>query len=376
MNTADSAGPASGRVLIVDDDVRNRELLRELLAAQGHEVTEAENGEAALALVAPAAPHVILLDVMMPGMDGFEVCRRLKDDPATAAIPVLLVTALQERDDRLRGIEAGANDFLTKPIDTREVILRTRNAVHAKRLYDRVQEALERLQALERLRDNLIHMIVHDMRSPLMSVFGNLELLQMDLGDRLEEKEKQGLEDAMDAARKLTEMVTSLLDVNKLESGQMPLHRASCRLDRVAGDAVRLLGGILRRSPAVIEAPADGGAVSCDPALLQRVFSNLLGNAAKYSPEGRPIRVVITSAAGAVRVEVTDEGPGIPSAYHARIFEKFGQVEPGGARGQYSTGLGLTFCKLVVEAHGGQIGVDSEPGRGSTFWFVLPAPSA
>lgn len=140
----------TGHVLVVDDEENNRELLRDLLEEQGHQVTEAENGEQALERVKKAPPEVILLDVMMPGMDGFEVCRRLKADPETAPIPILLVTSLTGRSDRLTGIEAGANDFISKPIDTQDVLLRVRNAVYTRHLYNTVQENYEKVQKLEK----------------------------------------------------------------------------------------------------------------------------------------------------------------------------------------------------------------------------------
>jgi len=140
----------TGHVLVVDDEEKNRELLRDLVEEQGHQVTEAENGEQALERVKKALPDVILLDVMMPGMDGFEVCRRLKDNPETAPIPILLVTSLTERSERLTGIEAGANDFISKPIDTQDVLLRVRNAVYTRHLYNTVQENYERVQKLEK----------------------------------------------------------------------------------------------------------------------------------------------------------------------------------------------------------------------------------
>lgn len=363
---------AVGRVLVVDDEVCNRELLRDLLETQGYFVAEAEGGREALMLATQVMPHVILLDVMMPGMDGFEVCRQLKASAETAPIPVLMVTALDERDDRLRGIEAGASDFLAKPIDSQDIMLRTRNAVYAKQLYDRVQESYRKLQDLEQLRDGLVHMVVHDMRSPLMGITGNLEILETCVIDSLAEEDKVCLKDALGAARRLVEMVSSMLDVSRLESGQMPLQLESCTLRQVAAEAVKLLGGVLRDTPVVVDAPQDGGTSTFDPAVIRRVFFNLLGNAAKYSPKGCEIKLSIKHEADAVRVSVSDQGPGIPRELHARIFEKFGQVEGDVRNKGYSTGLGLTFCKLAVEQHGGQIGVESQPGCGSTFWFTLP----
>ena len=371
MNSPNNAG-IKGRVLVVDDEAHNRELLHDLLEAQGHTVTEAENSDAAMAMVAQTAPHAVLLDVMMPGTNGFEVCRRLKADPATAAIPVLLVTALREREDRLQGIEAGANDFLTKPIDTREVVLRTRNAIYTKQLYDQVQETLKQLQNAERLRDNLTHMIVHDMRSLLTSIYGNLQLL--DLGDGKNEagSDQQSIAGALTSSRTLIEMVSSLLDVSRLEAGQMPLRRENCALLQVTQAAVNLLGGLLHKTPVVFATPNPVAPVSCDKGLIQRVVSNLVTNAANYSPAGCPITLTLQQLAGQVKVSVSDQGQGISPEYHTKIFEKFGQVENGRQGKAYSSGLGLTFCKLAVEAHGGQIGLDSAVGKGSTFWFTLP----
>ena len=371
MNPQNSTG-IKGRVLVVDDEAQNRELLRDLLEAQGHTVTEAENSVAALTLITQTAPHAVLLDVMMPGINGFEVCRRLKADPATAPIPVLLVTALRERADRLQGIEAGANDFLTKPIDTREVVLRTRNAIYTKQLYDQVQATLQQLQQLERLRDNLTHMIVHDMRSLLTSIYGNLQLVGMDVGQNGGASDKQCIAGALTSSRTLIEMVSSLLDVSRLEAGQMPLRRETCDLQQVTQEAVNLLGGLLHKTPLVFETPAPVAAVSCDKGLIQRVISNLVSNAANYSPSGCPLTITLQQLAETVKVSVKDQGQGIPPEYHVKIFEKFGQVEDGRHGKAYSSGLGLTFCKLAVEAHGGQIGVDSAVGKGSTFWFTLP----
>jgi CheY-like chemotaxis protein len=271
---------AVGRVLVVDDEVCNRELLRDLLETQGYFVAEAESGREALMLATQVMPHVILLDVMMPGMDGFEVCRQLKASAETAPIPVLMVTALDERDDRLRGIEAGASDFLAMRIDSQDILLRTRNAVYAKQLYDRVQESYRKLQDLEQLRDGLVHMVVHDMRSPLMGITGNLEILETCVIDSLAEEDKVCLKDALGAARRLVEMVSSMLDVSRLETGQMPLQLESCTLRQVAAEAVKLLGGVLRDTPVVVDAPQDGGTSTFDPAVIRRVFFNLLGNAA------------------------------------------------------------------------------------------------
>ena len=152
----------TGCILVVDDEQRNRRLLRQLLEAEGHRVSEAADGEAAIECVDQSPPDVILLDLSMPKMDGFEVCRRLKQSPATEHIPILLISALTEREDRLRGIEAGADDFIAKPIDRQEVLLRVRNAVHRQHLYAELQSKYKELKAMAELRDSLTSMINAD----------------------------------------------------------------------------------------------------------------------------------------------------------------------------------------------------------------------
>lgn len=363
-----------GRVLVVDDDPKNRRLLNDLLRARGHEVVEAPSGEEALRQVSETPPDVVLLDIMMPGMDGIEMCRRIKDNPATSHIPVLLVTALSERSDRIRGIEAGANDFLTKPIDTRDVVLRVRNAVHLHHLHNRLQQSCEQLRNMEKLRDNLMHLIVHDMKTPITTIAGYLELLFLE-GKNLSETLQEYVEAARSATQRLLRMATTLLDLSRLEENKMPLAIRPCDVKGAARKAFEEVGILAREKAIRFEFPAESFMAECDAELLGRVFTNLFENAIKFVPSGGLVRMALREDRGWVRVEVRDNGPGIPAEHHARIFEKFGQVELRKAGKMYSAGLGLAFCKLAVEAHGGGIGVESEVGRGSTFWFTLPHKS-
>ena len=362
----------AGHILVVDDEPKNRLLLCELLELYGHLVTEAADGEQALQEVSNDAPDVILLDVMMPGLDGLEVCRRLKADPSTAPIPILMITSLTAQEDRHRGIDAGANDFLSKPIDRRDVLLRVRNAIYTKRLFDQLQDSYEELRELEAMRDSLVHMIVHDMRSPLTAMHGYLELLEMMDGDGLSDKGADFLHQVRNSTDTLIEMVSDLLDVNKMESGEMPLSPEECDLAALAREATSKLSSLKGARVLSVHAPEEAEIVKCDPGLILRVIQNLLGNALKFTPDGGSVQAAIRPGEESVRVVVQDTGPGVPPEYHEKIFEKFGQVEMREQKQKHSTGLGLTFCKLAVEAHGGQIGVDSEVDKGSTFWFELP----
>jgi signal transduction histidine kinase len=362
----------TGRVLIVDDQEANRLLLRDLLESQGHEVAEAVDGLDALQRVADAAPDVVLLDVGMPGIDGFEVCRRLKAAPATASIPVLLVTALSQRDQRLLGIGAGANDYITKPIDKSDLGLRVRNAIRMRQLYMEIEGQYRRLEKLELLRDSLVHMIVHDLRSPLAAIRAYLDLMKMDGEGKLGPELTESIDEARKVAVDMTEMVSDLLDVSRLEAGRMPLELSQIDLGALATEVAAAIGGATNRVAVRVEASADHARVNGDASVIRRVINNLVGNAVKLSPASSQVVLLVQGNGTEARVSVSDRGPGIPPEYHEKIFEKFGQVEAARQGTKHSSGLGLTFCKFAVEAHGGRIGLESAVGRGSTFWFVLP----
>jgi signal transduction histidine kinase len=362
----------TGRVLIVDDQEANRLLLRDLLESQGHEVAEAVDGLDALQRVADAAPDVVLLDVGMPGIDGFEVCRRLKAAPATASIPVLLVTALSQRDQRLLGIGAGANDYITKPIDKSDLGLRVRNAIRMRQLHMEIEGQYRRLEKLELLRDSLVHMIVHDLRSPLAAIRAYLDLMKMDGEGKLGPELTESIDEARKVAVDMTEMVSDLLDVSRLEAGRMPLELSQVDLGALATEVAAAIGGATNRVAVRVEASADHARVNGDASVIRRVINNLVGNAVKLSPASSQVVLLVQGNGTEARVSVSDRGPGIPPEYHEKIFEKFGQVEAARQGTKHSSGLGLTFCKFAVEAHGGRIGLESAVGRGSTFWFVLP----
>ena len=376
QQSSPGAPQVAGKVLVVDDQEPNRLLLTEILGFSGHQTVEATTGPEAIAKVAECEPDLVLLDVHMPGMDGFEVCRRLRGNPATASLPIILVTSLDHREHRLIGIAAGANDYLTKPIDRTDLILRVRNALYMHRLHQEVAEQYRTLRKLEEQRDNLVHMIAHDLRTPLTGITAYLELAENKLAKLGRQDVLHDLKEARESAWLLTEMVSDMLDVSRLEAGAMPLRREAVDLRTVVRDAI---AGV-RWAAAGVEIdfpePAEGVSAFADPTVIRRVTANLVGNAAKYTPKQERVRVELCSRNAGPVVRVIDRGPGIPPEYHDQIFEKFGQVEEGVRVPGRSTGLGLTFCRLAIEAHGGRIGLESAVGAGSTFWFELPTSNS
>lgn len=359
-----------GSVLVVDDSELNRELLRGVLEAKGFIVRTADAGsEELIARIRSEPPDVVLLDVMMPGINGIELCRRLKLDPATAHLPVLLVTSLSDRSARLHGIAAGANEFLVKPIDTQDVVLRVRNALRTKRLMDDLKETLERLRLSESMRDNLVHMLVHDLRTPLFAIQSYLEPLHGGDAGRIgaDPELREDVHKAFTVASAMLEMIGTILDVSRIEAGSMPLALEVVDLAALAREAADTIDP--RAFGARLSLPGPGVEAWCDRTLVRRVFTNLIGNALKHAGSGRLIEVRAERGIGGVTAAVVDHGAGVGPEAAARIFEKFGSQDPSK---RHSTGLGLPFCKLAVEAHGGRIGVESAPGAGSRFWFTLP----
>ncbi|MEI6783783.1 MAG: hybrid sensor histidine kinase/response regulator [Verrucomicrobiota bacterium] len=360
------------RIMIVDDTPQNLDLLETMLIKQGCEVFALPDGEMALQAAVRNPPHLILLDILMPGLDGYEVCTRLKADPQLKHIPVVFLSALNEPWDKVRAFQVGGVDYISKPFQLEEVAARVHSHLELSSQRRELQGNYERLRELERLRDGLVHMLVHDLRSPLTGIRMGLESARglLPPGDPTLASMVGA---ALASANSMTEMITQLLDVSRLEAGQMPLHRTAGDLVALARSAQDLL-----RTQAETRrlrlTPAEAIIANYDPNLLRRVLNNLLGNALKFTLPNGEVSLGISREAGQVRVTVADNGPGIPPAFHQKIFTLFGQVES--RKSGVGTGLGLAFCKLAVEAHGGRIGVESVPGQGSTFWFTLPLDPA
>ena len=366
-------------IMIVDDTTANLQLLGGMLKDSDYKVRPVTSGALALEAARRLPPDLILLDINMPGMNGYEVCEQLKADPALACIPVIFLSALSETEDKIRAFQAGGVDYITKPFQFEEVHARVECQLNLRRLRQdlelqnaELEKTNQRLHESEALRDSLVHMIVHDMRSPLTVQMGFLELLTTSASTPLGEREASWVAAAYETSFKLTNMVSSLLDISRMEAGKMPVHRQLCDVRRIARTAIDFYRPLIGRrecSLAGAEAPV---MADCDPALIQRVIENILGNALKFTSQTGSVRIAVTQSGNEVRVAITDNGPGIAPEHHESIFTKFGQA--GAQKRTHSTGVGLAFCKMAVEANEGNIGVESEPGKGSTFWFTLKNP--
>lgn len=361
-----------GNILVVDDTPANLKLLSEMLESCGYEVRPAPDGPLALRAAASEPPDLILLDISMPEMDGYEVCTRLKEQDELKNIPVIFISALAETLDKVKAFGVGGVDYVTKPFQFEEVQARVEAHLSLRRLRVDLERRYEELQQLREAQDNLTRMIVHDMGSPLFGVMGCLDLLEPSANTKLNEEEQEYVSEAQRSTSTLLEMVQALRDVIQLETGEMPLNVRDAELGAIVDAALETLGALAAGRKLEVDKPHVPVPVRCDPSIIRRVVANLVANALNVTPKQGTVRVALSNEDNAPTASVKDAGPGIPAEFREKVFEKFGQVEVHQQRKKYSTGLGLTFCKLAIEAHGGTIGVESELGKGSEFWFELP----
>ena len=366
-------------ILVVDDTPANLQLLSGMLKEAGHRVRVVPSGTLALTSAMNRVPDLILLDINMPDLDGYEVCRRLKANSALSGVPVLFISALSEPLDKVKAFSSGGVDYVTKPFQLEEVMARVRTHLEHRRLQRELEERAlelegrnEALRRSEKLRENLLHMIVHDMRTPLSGLLASLQFLEDEAAPKLQTESQDDLKRAVTAAGRLAQMIADMLDINRFEAGKLELDVKPSSVALLFERSLESLAGLVKGRHLRVAVPAELELFG-DLEFVRRVIVNLVGNALKFTPRDGGIELGATALEGRVRVTVKDEGPGIDVRHHARIFEKFGQVNARMEGGLPSIGLGLAFCKLAVEAHGGRIGVESTPGLGSTFWFELPS---
>jgi two-component system sensor histidine kinase/response regulator len=373
----------SGPLVLVADDVpANVELLFDQLHTLGYRTVGAYDGPSALAACFDHHPDLCILDVSMPAGDlgvdtrstGFEVCRRIKRDPRTSRIPVIFVTAMNDTSDRVRGIEAGGDDFLTKPHNRLVLGARVRSLLKLKAATDALESSYRKLRELEKVRDDLMKMIVHDLKSPLTSVLATLELLGDGAFGSLTDEQKRAVGEAEGKSEDLLALIEDILEVARIEE-------AAVKVTPEPIAPLALLSELMHEwrhrfqqegTKATVRVDDDTPIFHADKILLKRVFSNLIQNAVTHSSREVELTITARQAGDSVLFTFTDNGPGIPPEYHEVIFRKFGQVASGVTPRVRSSGLGLTFCKLVVDLHGGMIWVRSKEGEGSAFHVQLP----
>ena len=380
----DTALPPNAPLILVADDVSaNVELLFDQLHVLGFRAIAAWDGPSALSACFEHRPDLCILDVSMPAGDlgvddrstGFEVCRRIKRDPRTKSIPVIFVTALNDTTDRVKAIEAGGDDFLTKPHNRLVLGARVRSLLKLKAATDSLEDTLRKLREVEKMRDDLMKMIVHDLKTPLTSVLATMEMLADGDFGTLNEQQRKMLGDAESKAEDLLALIGDLLEVSRIEEATVTLESQPIAPAALLNEVTHEWDIRFQQegASATVDVSDDAPVFEADKALLKRVLGNLVQNALTHSATAVKLQLSARRDGEGILFTVADNGPGIPPEYHEVIFRKFERVKNPNMPRTRSSGLGLAFCKLVVEAHGGRIWVQSAgEGKGSAFHFALP----
>ncbi len=362
------------RILIVDDERHNRQLLEIMLTPEGFVLLTASSGEEALAMVAQHPPDLILLDVMMPGMDGYQVASRIKSDIATRNIPVIMVTALSDHASRMHGLDAGAEEFLSKPVDRAELVARVRNLSSLKTRDDGKYTALAEQSSFK---DEFLSHVSHELRSPLTAIKQFTSILLGGLAGELNHEQREYQKIVLRNIEQLQAMIDDLLEVTRLESGKLTIAAEQVSLPDAVFDAINtLLGTALAKGVKVTsDLPPDLPSVRADRTRVRQVLIILLDNAIKFSADRAVVSVhvrLFPADSGFVLIEISDTGCGISPDMTGRIFERLYQVVSSAQTSRKGLGLGLYICKELVTRQRGDIWVQSQPQRGSTFSFTLP----
>jgi signal transduction histidine kinase len=352
-------------ILVVDDAPDNLRLLAYILTQRGYKVQPARDGLMALSSAQTTPPDLILLDIMMPDVDGFKVCEQLKADERTHGIPVIFVTALQETLDKVTAFSAGGVDYITKPFQAEEVLARVETHLALRRTQKKLQEQMAESDAFA-------HTVAHDLKNPLAPIIGYAEELQANY-TVMSGKE---IQECLDGIVRNGRMMNNIIDELLLLAGVRKMEVKMTRLDMtsIVAQAQQRLEDMIKKSQAEIVLPdASTWPVALGYApWVEEVWTNYLSNGIKFG--GKPPRLELGAtrqAEGTIRFWVHDNGAGLGPAAQAQLFTPFTRLETR-VRGH---GLGLSIVKRIVEKLGGEVGVESEsiPGRGSTFSFTLPA---
>jgi signal transduction histidine kinase len=351
-------GEALPKLLVVDDDERNRALLRACLQHPSVSILEADSGEAALELFGREGADLVLLDVMMPGIDGYETTRRIKQAAGDSFLPVILITALTDQESLLRGLHSGADEFLTKPINTQELSIRVRNLLALRVKEQTLRGRNLSMLELMRFRDEMSALLVHDLKGPTAVVQMCLELLGRELkGDP---NTSETLSDALSATQRITRIVSNMLDLVRLESERLVLQTQATRPGALLSSVAEMRAPLTRKRTVKVDLEVDDKlVVEADVDLLTRVIENIFDNSLRHVPQGGHILLGTRAREDSAILLIGNDGPPVQPEMRQAIFEKWNQGADPASRP--NLGLGLYFCRLAMEAHGGRIWVVDQP---------------
>jgi signal transduction histidine kinase len=385
--------PSKPKVLIVDDSSETLQILMDILK-RDYAVIVATNGKKALQLATKVPiPDLILLDVVMPEMDGYEVCRQLKANPNTDMIPVIFLTALEDGGDETRGFELGAIDYITKPVSHSVIKARLKSHLALIQLNEQLQQTNQALVEANRVKAQFLANISHELRTPLNAILGLSQSLQQEILGALTQRQRQLIQTIENSGQHLLELINDILEVSKISSGQVELNLNPTSISDLCQDSLSFVHELSRQKNIQLtsEIPPDLKEITVDQRRIRQALINLLSNAVKFTPEAGSVCLKAAVGQGKnwrgqatvseslqsqniplVVFQVSDTGIGIAADKIPQLVEPFIQVDNSLTREYTGTGLGLTLVKQITQLHGGWLEVDSEPGVGSSFTIALP----
>lgn len=366
-------------ILVVDDTPINRNILEHLLMRQGHTVHTAENGRQALDALHAHSFDLILLDIMMPVMNGYQVLEHIQSDPTLSYIPVVVISAVDDIESAARCIELGAEDYLFKPFNPMLLNARVRSSLAKKRLYDQEQAAAAALKTANEMKSEFVALVSHELKNPITAIRGYADTMLLPALGQLSAAHR----DCLRSIRGLTDVMITLLgdlnDISQIEAGCLRLERTPTELSDVIEAALQAIRGRIaaKRQQLIIETPASLPPVDADPTRLVQILINLISNASKYTGEEGGITISATRCeSDTVEIAVRDTGIGMSREDQHRVFERFFRAADEHTRKEPGTGLGLHITRFLVELHGGRIWFESKSNVGTSFYFTLPLAEA
>ncbi|HIK18686.1 MAG TPA: response regulator [Leptolyngbyaceae cyanobacterium M33_DOE_097] len=356
-------------ILIVDDTPDNLRVLSAMLTNQGYEVRKALNGQRAISSVQLEPPNLILLDIKMPGMDGYEVCRNLKASYPTCEVPIIFISALDDALDKVKAFASGGVDYITKPFQEAEVLARIEHQLRIQELQHQLVEQNKELLRSNRDLEQFAYVVSHDLQQPLQSVTGFVKLLQLKYGCSLDEVAQDYLNRIFATGNRMQKLIQDLLAYSQIDKQEQMLENIDCNevlnqvLDNLQEAIVTKQATITHDSLPTVQG---------DETQLIQLFQNLISNALKFIPEhtNPSIHISATAQKNQWHLGVRDNGIGIKPEHLEKIFEIFQRIHS--TQTYPGTGIGLATCKKIVERHHGKIWVESQFGAGTTFYFSLP----
>ncbi len=361
-------------VLIVDDNLNNLSLLYDYLKNIHIKVFIAENGESALKRLEYIKPDLILLDILMPGIDGFETCRQLKQNPETKDIPVLFITALTETVNKVNGFKLGAVDYITKPFQQEEVLARIQTHLTLHKLQKEQKIKTEQLFKLNQEKDEFLGIVAHDLKNPLSATLSVIELITSHYDQISKTKMTKILNELSISSKRGLVLIEKLLNINAMESGKMKIFLQNINILLIVQHIVEEYSDKAEAKNITLQFNKQNKSYLAfvDENYFFQIIENLISNAIKYSPHGKSINIRLILNDNAVRCAIEDEGPGISDSEQKKLFGKFSRLTPQPTGDECSTGLGLFIVKKLVEAQNGKVWCESDLGNGSTFIVEFP----